>query len=40
LVAVSVYAVVTDGVTLVEPLAAVDVNPPGVIAMLAAPLVT
>jgi hypothetical protein len=39
LVAVSVYAVVTDGDTLVEPLAAADVNPPGLIAILVAPLV-
>jgi hypothetical protein len=39
LVAVSVYAVVVDGETVVEPLAAVDVNPPGLIAMLVAPLV-
>ncbi len=37
-VAVSVYAVVTDGDTVVEPLAAVDVNPPGVIAMVVASL--
>ena len=35
-VAVSVYAVVTDGVTLAEPLAAGEVNPPGLIAMLVA----
>jgi hypothetical protein len=38
-VAVSVYAVVTDGDTPVVPLAAVDVNPPGLIAILVAPLV-
>jgi hypothetical protein len=39
LVAVSVYVVVAVGVTLVDPLAEVDVNVPGVIAILAAPLV-
>jgi hypothetical protein len=39
-VAVSVYAVVADGVTLVEPLAAAEVKPPGLIAMLVAPLET
>jgi hypothetical protein len=39
-VAVSVYAVVADGDTEVEPLAAVDVKPPGLIAILDAPLVT
>lgn len=38
-VAVSVYVVVAVGLTLVEPLADVDVNVPGVIAMLAAPVV-
>ena len=31
---------VADGDTLVEPLAAVEVKPPGLIAMLVAPLVT
>jgi hypothetical protein len=36
-VAVSVYAVVTVGLMLVDPLADVDVNVPGVMAMLAAP---
>jgi hypothetical protein len=40
LVAVSVYVVVAAGLTLVEPLARVDVNVPGVMAMLAAPVVT
>jgi hypothetical protein len=39
-VAVSVYAVVADGDTLVEPLAATEVNPPGLIATLVAPLET
>jgi hypothetical protein len=39
LVAVSVYAVVADGDAVVEPLAATEVNPPGLIAMLVAPLV-
>ncbi|MGA3008897.1 MAG: hypothetical protein ABSD72_01420 [Terracidiphilus sp.] len=39
LVAVSVYIVVTVGLTVVEPLADVDVNVPGVMAMLVAPLV-
>ena len=32
--------VVADGLTLVEPVAEVDVNVPGVSAMLVAPLVT
>ncbi len=32
--------VVDDGLTLVEPLAEVDVKVPGVMAMLAAPVVT
>jgi hypothetical protein len=40
LVAVSVYVVVAVGLTLVEPLAWVDVNVPGVMATLVAPLVT
>jgi hypothetical protein len=39
LVAVSVYVVVAVGLTLVEPLPEVDVNVPGVMAMLVAPLV-
>jgi hypothetical protein len=39
LVAVSVYTVDADGDTTVEPVAAVDVNPPGLMAMLVAPLV-
>ena len=39
-VAVNVYAVVADGDTVVEPLAAVEVNPPGLIAMPVAPVVT
>jgi hypothetical protein len=39
LVAVSVYAVVTVGLTLIEPLAEVDVNVPGVMAIDVAPLV-
>lgn len=39
LVAVSVYPVDTEGATTVEPVAAVDVNPPGLMAMLVAPLV-
>ena len=38
-VAVSVYVVVAVGLTVVEPLADVDVNVPGVMAMLVAPLV-
>jgi hypothetical protein len=38
LVAVSVYVVVALGVTVVEPLADVDVNPPGLMPMLVAPL--
>jgi len=37
LLAVSVYVVVAAGLTLIEPLAAVDVNVPGAIAMLVAP---
>jgi len=37
-VAVSVYAVVAVGLMLVEPLASVDVNVPGVMATLAAPV--
>jgi hypothetical protein len=37
--AVRVYVVVAVGFTLVEPLADVDVNVPGVMAMLDAPLV-
>ena len=37
LVAVSVYVVVVVGLTLVEPLANVDVNVPGVMATLVAP---
>jgi hypothetical protein len=37
--AVSVYVVVAVGLTLVEPFADVDVNVPGVMAILAAPLV-
>ncbi|MGA9670566.1 MAG: hypothetical protein WBQ94_15245, partial [Terracidiphilus sp.] len=40
LVAVSVYVVVAVGLTVVEPLADVDVNVPGVMAMLVAPVVT
>lgn len=40
LVAVSVYVVVDVGFTLVDPLADVDVNVPGVMAMLAAAVVT
>jgi hypothetical protein len=40
LVAVSVYVVVAVGLTLVDPLAAVDVKVPGEIDTLAAPLVT
>ena len=39
LVAVSVYVVVDAGLTLVEPLACVDVNVPGIIAIELAPLV-
>jgi hypothetical protein len=39
LVAVSVYVVVDEGLTLVEPLACVDANVPGVIAIEVAPLV-
>jgi hypothetical protein len=39
LAAVSVYVVVAAGLTLVEPLAKVEVNVPGVIAMLATPVV-
>ena len=39
LVAVSVKVVVEVGLTLVEPLAELDVNVPGVIAMVVAPLV-
>jgi hypothetical protein len=39
LVAVSVYVVVAAGLTLVEPLAALEVNDPGAIAMVVAPLV-
>lgn len=39
LVAVNVYVVVAVGLTLVEPVADVDVNVPGMIAMLAAPVV-
>jgi hypothetical protein len=39
LVAVSVYVVVAVGFTLVEPLALLDVNDPGPIAMLVASLV-
>jgi hypothetical protein len=38
-VAVRVYVVVAVGLTVVEPLAEVDVNVPGVIAMLVAPFV-
>ena len=38
--AVSVYVVVAAGLTLVDPLAAAEVNVPGVIATFAAPLVT
>jgi hypothetical protein len=38
-VAFSVYVVVAVGLTLVEPLADVDVNVPGVMAILVAPLV-
>jgi hypothetical protein len=38
-VAVSVYVVVVVGLTVVEPLADVDVNEPGVMAILAAPVV-
>jgi hypothetical protein len=38
LVAVSVYVVVAVGLKLVEPLAEVDVNVPGVIVMLVAPV--
>jgi hypothetical protein len=37
LVAVSTYVVVAVGLTLVDPFAKVDVNAPGVIAMLVAP---
>lgn len=40
LVAVRVYVVVVVGFTPVDPLADVDVNVPGVMAMLAAPEVT
>ena len=40
LVAVSVYVVVAVGVTVVEPLAAVEVNVPGEMAILVAPVVT
>jgi hypothetical protein len=40
LVAVSAYVVVVAGLTLVEPLADVDVNVPGVMTRLAAPVVT
>ena len=39
LVAVSVYVVVEEGLTLVEPLAADEVKLPGVIATLVAPVV-
>jgi hypothetical protein len=39
LVAVSVYLVVAAGVTVVDPLAVVVVNAPGVMAMLVAPVV-
>jgi hypothetical protein len=39
LVAVSVYVVVAVGLTAVEPLADADVNVPGVMAMLVAPVV-
>lgn len=39
LVAVSVYVVVAVGLTLVEPLAEVEVNVPGVMARLVAPAV-
>jgi hypothetical protein len=39
LVAVSVYVVVAVGLTLVDPLAEEDVNDPGVMAMLVAPVV-
>jgi hypothetical protein len=39
LAAVSVYVVVADGDTAVEPVGAAEVNPPGLIAMLVAPLV-
>ena len=38
--AVKVYVVVAAGLTLVEPLAEVDVNVPGVITILVAPVVT
>jgi hypothetical protein len=38
LVAVSVYVVVAVGLTLVEPLADADVNVPGVMAILVAPV--
>jgi hypothetical protein len=38
-VAVSVYVVAAVGLTLVDPVAEVDVKLPGVIAMLVAPLV-
>ena len=37
-VAVSLYVVVAVGLTVVEPLADVDVNVPGVMAMLVAPV--
>jgi hypothetical protein len=40
LVAVRVYVVVDAGLTLVEPLADAEVKVPGVMAMLAAPVVT
>ena len=36
--AVNMYVVVTVGLTLVEPVAAVDLNVPGVMARLAAPV--
>jgi hypothetical protein len=39
LVAVSVYVAVALGKTVVEPVADVDVNPPGLMPMLVAPLV-
>jgi hypothetical protein len=39
LVAFSVYVVATVGFTIIEPFANADVNVPGVMAMLAAPLV-
>ena len=39
LVAVSVYVVVAPGLTLVEPLADVEVKVPGVMARFAAPVV-